>query len=69
MNGILKQEYALGLDFPDPEAGLRAISTAVRLYNDERPHGSLQNSTPSRVFSERFSAVAEHALLQLKICS
>jgi putative transposase len=49
VNGILKGEYMLGINFPDKAAALRAGREAIRLYNDKRPHLSLNLQTPSVV--------------------
>lgn len=52
LNGILKQEYALGLIFPTRELARRAVQQAVWLYNHRRPHGSLHNRIPAAVHSQ-----------------
>ena len=41
VNGILKQEYALGECFTDIPQAAKAVAEAVWLYNHERPHLSL----------------------------
>ena len=46
LNGILKQEYGLGLCQPDKASARRGVSEAVSLYNGRRPHMSLGYSTP-----------------------
>jgi transposase InsO family protein len=52
LNGILKQEYALGAGFPSRRQARRAVDQAVWLYNHRRPHGSLQNRTPIQVHTQ-----------------
>jgi transposase InsO family protein len=49
MNGILKQEYGLGQELPDKAMAYRAVSQSVHLYNTRRPHGCLENRTPTEV--------------------
>ena len=52
LNGILKQEYALGLSFRTRKQARRAADQAVRLYNHQRPQGSLQNRIPANVHTQ-----------------
>jgi transposase InsO family protein len=52
LNGILKQEYALGVRFRTREQARRAVDQAVSLYNNRRPHGSLANQLPSQVHAK-----------------
>lgn len=49
LNGILKQEYALGQRFVDLAQAQRAVQEAVWLYNHERPHLSLRYHKPVHV--------------------
>lgn len=49
LNGILKQEYALGVEFRTRSQARAAVRQAVMLYNNERPHTSLQLQTPAEV--------------------
>ena len=49
LNGILKQEYGLGMCQKDKASAGRGVSEAVALYNGRRPHTSLGYSTPMRV--------------------
>ena len=46
LNGILKQEYGLGMPFRHKDQALRAVSEAVLLYNNRRPHEALNYQTP-----------------------
>ena len=49
MNGILKGEYGLGHTFRTKEAAARAVEQAVLIYNNQRPHLSLDYQRPSVV--------------------
>lgn len=49
LNGILKQEYGLGRTFLNRQQARRAVDQAVWLYNNRRPHMSLQYRMPSEV--------------------
>jgi transposase InsO family protein len=49
VNGILKNEYNLDLEFRNKSQALRAVEEAVYLYNEERPHNSLGKRKPSDV--------------------
>jgi transposase InsO family protein len=51
VNGILKQEYALGTTFRTKADARRAVEQAVWLYNHRRPHLSLGFRTPAQVHS------------------
>ncbi len=56
VNGILKTEYYLNYTFDTKELARVACHQAVRLYNTDRPHLSLNYQTPSAF---RKSAIAE----------
>lgn len=49
MNGILKQEYGLGVKFTTKEDARRAVNQAVWLYNTRRPHTALAYQVPEQV--------------------
>jgi len=49
LNGILKQEYGLGACFRTKAEARRAVDQAVWLYNELRPHLSLNYQTPSQM--------------------
>jgi transposase InsO family protein len=49
LNGILKQEYALGAEYRTRKQARAAVRQAVALYNNERPHTSLHLQTPAEV--------------------
>lgn len=49
VNGILKNEYNLDIEFRSKSQAHRAVVEAIYLYNDERPHNSLGKRKPSEV--------------------
>lgn len=49
MNGILKQEYGLGMELATKAQARRAVAQAVWLYNHARPHTALGYRTPAEV--------------------
>jgi transposase InsO family protein len=49
VNGILKQEYGLGLRFNNAVHMHRAVQQAVWLYNTRRPHSSLGLEIPDHI--------------------
>ena len=49
MNGILKQEYGLGLEFKTKADALRAVAQSIWLYNNRRLHTSLGYRIPEQV--------------------
>ena len=49
MNGILKGEYWLGIEFKNKKEAGRAVDHAVRMYNTRRPHRALGNQFPNVV--------------------
>ena len=49
VNGILKQEYDLDYTFPTKEQAVSAFYQAVNLYNNRRPHMSLNYQIPAEV--------------------
>ena len=49
LNGILKQEYGLGMTFQDLAHAKEAADQAVWLYNHRRPHTSLRMRVPAEV--------------------
>jgi transposase InsO family protein len=49
MNGILKQEYGLGMEFPNKVAAHQAVRQGIDLYNTRRPHNALDKQTPAQV--------------------
>jgi len=51
VNGILKNEYALGVPFRTKEQARCAVDQAVLIYNTRRPHTSLGYQIPAVVHS------------------
>lgn len=49
LNGIIKQEYLYDLEVDSFEEAQKQLDQAVRLYNEDRPHMSIDNLTPSQV--------------------
>lgn len=49
LNGILKQEYGLGRTFRSRQQARRAVDEAVWLYNNRRPHLTLDYQFPAQV--------------------
>ena len=49
LNGVLKQEYGLGATLADIEEAKSLVGEAVMLYNEHRPHLSLNFATPEQV--------------------
>lgn len=54
VNGILKNEYGLGQTFCDKPQAIAAARQAIAIYNDYRPHTSLNYRTPSSVHTQQF---------------
>ena len=52
VNGILKQEYFLNVEFRTMEQALAAVVEAIHLYNTRRLHRALQFRTPDQVHRE-----------------
>lgn len=49
VNGILKQEYFMGARFRSKSQAIEAARQAIQIYNEMRPHLSLDYRTPSQV--------------------
>ena len=52
INGILKSEYFLDVEFKDAEAALEAVRHVVHVYNDMRIHETLCYLTPTQARKE-----------------
>ena len=52
LNGILKQEYGLGMTFNNKSHAQKAVEQAVWLYNNRRPHNKLDMSCPAEVHAK-----------------
>lgn len=51
LNGILKQEYGLGGNLLSRQQARRTVEEAVWLYNNRRPHTTLDYEYPAKVHS------------------
>jgi transposase InsO family protein len=49
VNGILKQEYGLGLEFANKAQVRLAVRQSIELYNTRRPHSALKYRVPAAV--------------------
>ncbi|MEP1116233.1 integrase core domain-containing protein, partial [Ekhidna sp.] len=49
INGIIKGEYLENYEVNTLKVAKQLLERVVEVYNDERPHMSLGNLTPSRV--------------------
>jgi len=49
VNGILKSEYLYDYEVSNLEQARKRVREVINLYNDERPHSSIGNLTPSLV--------------------
>ena len=56
VNGILKQEYGLGMTFRNKQQAINSIEQAVFLYNNRRPHTALKFRTPNEVHKMKKAA-------------
>lgn len=52
VNGIIKGELLKGMCFHDIKEVKRAVRTAIKFYNNERPHMSLDMMTPAQAAGE-----------------
>ncbi len=53
MNRTLKEEFGIGGLLPSKQHTLRLVDEAVELYNNRRPHLSLQMKTPQEVHKQK----------------
>lgn len=53
VNGILKSEQGLYQTFPGLAAARLGVEQAVRIYNQERPHGSCNYLTPDQAHQQQ----------------
>jgi len=51
VNGILKQEYDLGIRFINKEIAVKATREAINLYNTIRLHRSINFNTPNEMYA------------------
>lgn len=53
VNGILKEEYLNFYQIKDIEQAKKIVSKVIKIYNEQRPHNSINNEVPSLVHSNR----------------
>jgi Transposase and inactivated derivatives len=53
VNGILKDEFYLNATFNTFAQALKSVRSAIKIYNENRPHWSLGLKTPSEVHEQR----------------
>ena len=53
VNGILKDEFCLNATFNDFKQAAKTVRSAIKIYNEHRPHWSLGLNTPSQVHEQR----------------
>ena len=51
INGILKDEFLLGVRFNSKETAQKAVDEAIKIYNTERPHFSIGLLTPAEKYA------------------
>jgi len=56
LNGILKQEYGLGQRLRSAEIAQKMVDQAIWIYNNIRPHRSLQMKYPTQIHEEKSAA-------------
>lgn len=49
VNGIIKGEYLFDYEIKSLPKAKQVLKSVVRLYNEDRPHSSISNATPSQV--------------------
>jgi len=52
VNGILKDEFFLNQTFPSKRLAMKATEQAIAIYNEARPHLSLNMKTPAQKYFE-----------------
>lgn len=51
INGIIKGEYLFDYEIKSLSKAREVLKSVVKLYNEDRPHSSIGNATPSQVHS------------------
>ena len=64
VNGIIKDEYLLNYQCDTFEEASKQLKTAVWLYNNERPHGSIGNLTPEYV-NNQYNEIQKDSIKRL----
>ena len=57
MNGIMKREFLLGLQFSTFAEAQKSVTEAISTYNHLRIHGSLKGHTPAEIHHGHSSAI------------
>jgi len=52
VNGILKNEFYLDVTFNNFKQALSTVQSGIHIYNEKRPHWSLELRTPSQVHNQ-----------------
>src|SRR5687768_9143665 len=52
LNGILKDEYLSHYQIQNVQEAKTALNKAIKLYNEQRPHMSINNHTPDQVHKQ-----------------
>ena len=55
INGILKEEWLYDADFGNMSSARKQIGDMVNIYNNYRPHNSLNNEVPAKIHDMGFS--------------
>ena len=53
INGIIKGEYLFDYEIKSLSKAKEVLKSVVKLYNDDRPHSSIGNATPSEVHNNQ----------------
>jgi transposase InsO family protein len=53
INGIIKGEYLFDYKIKSLSKAREVLKSVVKLYNEDRPHSSISNSTPSQVHDNK----------------
>ena len=53
VNGILKAEFELDIDFSSFDAAKKAVDKAIDIYNHQRPHSSCNYMTPAQAHQQQ----------------
>ena len=53
VNGILKQEFIIGILINDIQIMRGLIKESIGIYNNERPHSSCKMKTPKQMHRQR----------------
>ena len=61
-NGILKTEWLYRMTIPTRKACKKELTRIIAFYNDERPHMSIGNQTPSMAHTQKEKFVSLHTI-------